>query len=238
MSKSLAKIEPTAELNRFDYFSDIEEKFITRRGKNLILGTMDWALIEEWQQMQIPLHIVLRAIDNVFDTFDKQPPGTRPIGSLSYCKHEVIAVFTEWQAAQVGKHSDDVDAAPAAGLSIAAAEQHITEAIAALNAVARPELQPAIAAAVTQLCEIRSTLTEDYEAIDARLLEVEKDLDAGILTSWDQFEIVQIENEVKSQLAPYAAAMEPDAYQNTYAITMTKRLRDRAGVPRLGLFFV
>ncbi|NJM52777.1 MAG: hypothetical protein HC846_04905 [Blastocatellia bacterium] len=35
------------------------------------MSPLDWALIETWQEREVPLHIVLRSIDKVFDNYEK-----------------------------------------------------------------------------------------------------------------------------------------------------------------------
>jgi len=50
-------------LNYFNYFTEIEEHFQRRRGSLLLLSTLDWALIETWREVGIPLEVVLRGID-------------------------------------------------------------------------------------------------------------------------------------------------------------------------------
>ena len=59
-------------------------------------------MIEGWRDRGIPLHVVIRAIDNVLDGFDKNP-GPRSIKGLLYCKEEVEAQFLEWSSMQAGK---------------------------------------------------------------------------------------------------------------------------------------
>src|SRR5215213_323648 len=68
-----------------------------------MLSPLDWALIESWQEREVPLHIVLRGIERVFDTIDKQPNRKRSVKSLFYCKEEIEAQFAEWLETQVGK---------------------------------------------------------------------------------------------------------------------------------------
>ena len=89
-------------MNYFNYFTEIEETFIRRRGKNLLLSPLDWALIESWQEREVPLHIILRGIEKVFDLIDKQPNRKRSVKSLLYCKEEIEAQFAEWLESQVG----------------------------------------------------------------------------------------------------------------------------------------
>src|SRR5687767_4672923 len=84
-----------------------------RRGNNLFPSPLDWALIESWQDRGIPLHIVIRAIESVFDVFDQQPIGTRTIKSLIYCREEIEAQYTEWSAAHAGRAAEiDVEGGP------------------------------------------------------------------------------------------------------------------------------
>ena len=94
-------------LNYFNYFTDIEETFIKRRGKHLLLSPLDWALIESWQERGIPLRIVLRGIENVFDAIDKNPNRQRTIKSLTYCREEVESQYAEWLETQVGKSNGE-----------------------------------------------------------------------------------------------------------------------------------
>ena len=82
-------------MNYYNYFTEIEDTFIRRRGKNLFLSPLDWALMEAWQDRGIPLHIVIRSIESVFDVFDKQPAGTRTIKSLFYCREEIEVQYAD-----------------------------------------------------------------------------------------------------------------------------------------------
>ena len=55
--------------NYFNYFTEIEDRYLHRRGGGLLLSTLDWALIETWKDAGIPLDAVLRGIDEAFDRF-------------------------------------------------------------------------------------------------------------------------------------------------------------------------
>src|SRR4051812_41415729 len=85
------------QLNYFNYFTEIEETFVRRRGKHLFLSPIDWAMIETWQERRIPLHIVIRGIESVFDGFEKKP-GPRSIKGLLYCREEIEAQYQAWQS--------------------------------------------------------------------------------------------------------------------------------------------
>src|SRR5688572_30541215 len=91
----------TRNLNYFDYFTEIEDAFVRRRGKHLLLSSMDWALIESWKEMEVPLHVALRGIEKAFDSWESKP-RKRSIKSLLYCQEEVEAQFAEWRESRVG----------------------------------------------------------------------------------------------------------------------------------------
>jgi hypothetical protein len=92
-----------APLNYLNYFTEIEEAFIRRRGKHLLVSPLDWSLMESWKAMGIPLHVVLRGIEKAFDSYESRPRN-RSVKTLFYCQEEVEAQFAEWLESQTGAH--------------------------------------------------------------------------------------------------------------------------------------
>src|SRR3977135_2501469 len=62
---------------------------------------MDWALIESWKELKVPLHVALRGIEKSFDSWEAKP-RKRSVKSLLYCQEEVEAQYAEWLEARVG----------------------------------------------------------------------------------------------------------------------------------------
>jgi hypothetical protein len=62
---------------------------------------MDWALIESWKEMGVPLHVALRGIEQSFDSYEAKP-RRRSVKSLLYCQEEVEAQYAEWRESQTG----------------------------------------------------------------------------------------------------------------------------------------
>lgn len=87
-------------MNHYDYFSDIEAIFIRRRGRNLFLSPKDWALMDSWQKQGIPLHIVIRSIEAVFDK------KSGAVTSLAYCAPAIEADYKSWLTSQVGSERE------------------------------------------------------------------------------------------------------------------------------------
>ena len=90
--------------NYFNYFTEIEERFQQRRGAILLLSTLDWALIETWQEAGIPLEAVLRGIDAAFDKYEsRQKRGRmRRVNGLAWCSQAVMEAAEELREASAG----------------------------------------------------------------------------------------------------------------------------------------
>jgi hypothetical protein len=224
-------------LNYFNYFTEIEDAFIRRRGRHLLLSPLDWALMEGWQDRGIPLHIVLRAIETVFDGFDKQPNQNRTIKSLFYCREEVEAQFAEWTAAQVGAHRDGHTELEGQ-FSREAVAEHIDKAVAALKSVNEPGLGEDLDRAVARLEELLANLGDDFEYIDRTLYDIESFLDRAMLSNTEKEHLKKLKKDVTSQLKLYKRAMDAEAYKSTFELMLLKCLREDLNVPRLGLFYL
>lgn len=225
-------------MNYYNYFTEIEEAFVRRRGKNLFLSPLDWALIESWQDRGIPLHIVLRSIESVFDVFDKQPVGTRTIKSLLYCREEIEVQYREWAAAHAGRSESGDDEGPEPQYSREAVRAHISGAIEKLESNTFAWLNEDISRAVERLRELDAALTNDLETVDGTLGDIEKVLERGMLSNWDRVHLKALEKEVAGQLRAYKSEMDDDSYKKTFDLMLVKRLREEAGVPRLGLYYL
>ncbi len=224
-------------MNYYNYYTEIEDTFVRRRGKHLLLSPIDWAMIEGWKERGIPLHIVLRAVESVFDNFDKKP-GPRTIKSLLFCREEVEARYAEWQTAQIGSHSEPTEATTDNGFSIEKIEAHLTKSIGDLSEVHAESLREDLDRTIARLSELSSGLTNDFEAVDRSLSDIENFLDAALLSHYDVQHLKLLEKEVSTQLKGYKAEMTKEAYDQTWRLMLLKRLREEVGIPRLGLFYL
>jgi hypothetical protein len=236
-------------LNYFSYFSEVEDVFVRRRGKHLMLSPMDWALIESWKERGVPLHVALRGIEHAFDSHDAKKQK-RTVKTLLYCVEEVEAQYAEWLESRVGGHepaeaeaSNDKTPFPKAAVL-----QHLDRSLqelAALAAERQPkedELGEVLERELSLLLEIRS----DYESAshpDSRKLEesltgIERLLDTAMRAAIGEAELTSISNEVEAQLKPYKRHMDKEAFAQTRDNLLRKRIREHFGVPRLSLFFI
>jgi hypothetical protein len=234
-------------LNYFNYFTEIEDAFVRRRGKHLFLSPMDWALMETWKQQGIPLHIVLRGVEKSFDSFEARP-RKRSVKSLLYCQEEVEAQYAEWIEAHVGSSpgttETDSDKTP---FSFAAIKEHLRRNHAALAKLSgsrakNDDLSEALVRAATLLVEIEndfeSSTTLDTRKLEDSLTGLERMLNDAMLSVVYKDRLDELKKEVKDQLKPYRAQMDAAAYKQTFDNLLLKSLRERFAVPRLSLFYV
>jgi hypothetical protein len=240
-------------LNYFSYFSEIEDTFIRRRGKHLMLSPMDWALIEGWKERGVPLHVVVRAIEHAFDSHESKKQK-RTVKTLLYCQEEIEAQYAEWLESRVGGHEEEKTKGKQADESKSpfprdAVLAHLARSLDALGRLLEArrqadvdELSEGLARAVTLLSEIR----DDYASApqpDARKLEdsltgIERLLDEAIRVTASDSELESADTAIDSQMKPYKRHMDKAAFEQTRENLLRKRLRDYFGVPRLSLFFL
>ena len=226
-------------MNYYNYFTEIEETFIRRRGKNLLLSPLDWALIETWQEREIPLHIVLRGIEKVFDVAAANP-RKRSIKSIAYCREEIEAQFAEHLDRQVGK-ADGANETAAANdyFSKESVAEHLANVIAALANPKNANLREDFARAADRLAELNANLTDDYEQVSKiSLTDIEKFLDRSLLTNTDKAHLTELETQTAKSMSAYKSKMEKEVYEQTFNLMLLKRLRDEAEIPRLSLFYL
>jgi hypothetical protein len=259
---------PTERLNYFNYFTEVEEEFVRRRGKALLISPMDWALVESWKNAGIPLHIVLRAINQAFDYYDSRSRKYRKVNSVFYCQQEVEAMFAEYRLSQVGAAAEEAtgEQAHAAkpgkrGAQRGAAREpasifprhvlldFIGRSTGELRAAAeaagesnRAELEAAIERALTRLAEI-ATQIESAATVDAEALERDFDgIDRMLIESMEieagEGELKAIRAEAEAQLHTYRKKMDKAIYDQTIRNFVYRRLRELNRVPRLSLFYI
>jgi hypothetical protein len=234
------------KLNYFNYFTEIEDTFVRRRGKHLFLSPMDWALMETWKQQGIPLHIVLRGIERSFDSFEAKP-RKRTVKSLLYCQEEVEAQYAEWTDARVGASSSDNAEADKTPFSIAAISEHLqSNRDLLLQAAEARRPEDDLSEAMTRAAALLTEIEEDLAAgvtLNTRMLEdsltgLERLLNDSMFAVATPEDLERQKTAVKDQLKPYRSHMETAVYNQTFNNLLLKRLREQFAVPRLSLFYV
>ncbi len=105
-----------ATMNYYNYFTEIEEHFVKRRGKHLLISPMDWSLIATWRDAGVPLQVAIRGIDMAMDQFHARPKHSgAKINSLFYCHDSVMTEYANYLESHVGEHSEGDAGQPKSG---------------------------------------------------------------------------------------------------------------------------
>jgi myosin heavy subunit len=237
-------------MNYFNYFTEIEDVFVRRRGKHLFLSPIDWALMETWKQQGIPLHIVLLGVERAFDSYEKKP-RKRTVKTLLYCQEEVEAQHAEWLESRVGANSESTESQPdpdKTPFTPDAIREHLQHARKSLNELAQrravsgvDELTEALNRAVAVVESLENDLeTNELETrkLEDSLTGLERLLNHAMFASLSSAELEKAKTEINDRLKAYKRQMDTKAYQQTFDNLLLKSLRDQLGIPRLSLFYL
>jgi hypothetical protein len=236
--------------NYFNYFTEIEERFLRRRAGGLLLSTLDWALIETWKEAGVPLEAVLRGIDSAFDRYDQRPSKTQKVNSLAYCSQAVLAAAEDMKEAVVGAGmADEHRPKPAStqGFEPPVIAAFLRRNAGLLDSAKLPQsgavsirtIAADVAKALRNLAdETLAKPSSRLEDLERRLTVLEEKLLAALLASTPDDEIVTVRAQADRDLAPYRRKLsgaQIDQLQKQY---IHKSLLDKYGVPRLSLFYM
>src|SRR5215475_8640770 len=152
--------------NYFNYFTEIEEYFWKKRGTNLLVSPLDWAIMEAWQQAGVPLEAALKGIDRAFESHSRSRRGGKPLKSLAYCTDAVLEVAEEAQEAAAGGHSRKEHPKKEEAFSREALRAHFDKNRAQLEQIAKTaaSVQPELSA---RLRESAQSLVQCAQILDS-----------------------------------------------------------------------
>jgi hypothetical protein len=235
--------------NYFNYFTEIEERFLQRRGGGLLLSTLDWALIETWKDAGIPLEAVLRGIDEAFDRYAQRPSKTKKVNSLAYCSQLVLAAAEDMKEAAVGAAGGET-APPAKSRGGQGFEPEIVAPFLRRNADLLEAAKLPQGGGVSKLAldaaktlrdlaeEIEAKPASRLEDLERRLTVLEEKLFAMLLASTPDEEIVAVRAEADRDLVPYRSKMSAAQIDQLQRQYVHKRLLEKYDLPRLSLFYM
>jgi hypothetical protein len=239
--------EPTLQTTYFSYFTEIEEHFCRRRGTNLLVSTLDWALIEVWKNAGIPLEAVLRGIDETFDKWDRRASKTRKVNGLGYCSQAVLAATEDLREATVGAASKGksqpdpgFEGAQIAAFLRANADQLEKAKVPERAGFATRSLAREEAGSLRAMAEIieDSGKLPQLEDLERRMTVLEEKLLAVLMAATPDDDLVNVRAKVDRDIAPYRRKMTASQVEQLHKQYVNKLLLERYGVPRLSLFYM
>ena len=239
--------------NYFNYFTEIEEHYLRRRGTHLLLSTLDWALIETWKSAGVPLEAVLRGVDDAFDKYDQRPSKSKKVNSLAYCSQAVLAAAEDMKEAAVGATAGAKDEEKAQRDPGFEATQIVAFLRGNAEKLEKAKLPERAGFATGALAREEAGLLRDMaeaierdgkdklprlEDLERRLTVLEEKLFAVLMAVTPDEDLVNVRAEADRDLAPYRRNMSAAQVEQLHKQYVHKRLLERCGVPRLSLFYM
>lgn len=202
------------EVNYFNYFTEIERFYQSKRDVFTLLTTLDWVLIESWKENGLPLEIVLKGIDRAFSR------AKRKINSLAYCVKAVEEVCEEQkeltiEAPQLPDFRED----------------EVVEYVRKL-ADQIERIDPAIAASM------RTLDVTDLRMAEQALSALEEKLIAKLKVAADDKTMIELKQAVDRELNPFRSTMTAPQLMMLDQQLWRRKLLESAGLPRLSLFYL
>ncbi len=245
-------------MNYYNYFTEIEEHFVKRRGKHLLISPMDWGLIAVWKDAGVPLQVAIRGIDIAMDSFfSRQRRGSSKINSLCYCHDSVMAEFAEFRESRVGESrttphaptgSQENEASP-----VSQTEAEITEAAEYLAAIIReintllqqrPDMGEFAFEGIHRVKErldemldpLRNGTQTDLEALERDLGITDGILVEALCSCVAPQETAEWEKEAKSELKVYRKKLPKEMYLKIYDNFIRSRVHRKFDIREFSLF--
>lgn len=242
-------------MNYYNYFTEVEQEFVRRRGKHLLVSPLDWSLIETWKQRGVPLRIALRGINEAFDGYDQKPRKFgQLVNNLFFCQQAVERAYQQYLEAHVGGHHENGNGAEAAAepeeiggfstanLKLALHEWQETLTRLSINYAEDIFLAEAFDRAARRLEEISQDLSKPSDdflgQLDADLNLIESFLLDAIQQHASQERLAELRAQGEKDLKNYRKNMDKEIYEQTLDNWIARKLRDEYHVPRLGLFYL
>lgn len=200
------------------YFRAVEETFIRLRGAPLLLSPADWKTAETWYEEGIPLELVERVLEEVFERL-RERDRERRIHSLRYCAPAVEAAWREVS-----------DLTATAGRL--EAEPLDLEARLRALAAALPDDRPEVAgfgSRVTALEGNAETVERQLERLDRELVEI-------VATNLGETERQRLEQRLDAAFERIGGRVEGDERESLRRRLRHESVRRLAELPTLSLF--
>jgi hypothetical protein len=241
-------------MNYYNYFTEIEEHFVKRRGKHLLVSPMDWGLIAAWRDAGVPLHVAIRGIDIAMDGFfTRQRRGSSKVNRLCYCHDSVMTEYASHLESRIGESSEDHPAESAGaenaagqnqGPDVAQVLEYISARIDEIKTLAEKQCSgdapEGIRRAVVRLEELIQDLQScsrfDSEALERDFTTIDKLLVAELGACIPPELSDEWEKEAKKELKVYKKRLPKETYARIHDNFMRDKIHHRFGIGELSLF--
>lgn len=223
-----------------EYFTAIEQHFGRLRRRPLLLAPRDVALVKQWHEADIPLRVVVRALERFFEREARRATPRRQPTSLAFVVEDVYALWDEWQAV----HRGDRDLQPKGGSQADLARDHLATsagrlelAMAAAKARGADKLRRALRRARDAVRELDSQLDElPIGVVEERLAEAEAKVLKAARSELGEDDHDELRRQARARLDSLPGDFDEKAFRVLLRKAEERALRERFDVPRIALF--
>lgn len=211
-------------INYFNYFTEVEQFYQTKRKSFTLLSTLDWVLVETWKESGIPLEIVLKGIDRAFSQ------AKREITSLAYCIGPVSQVLKEDKEGRI-------EAPKLPEISSEETAKYLGELAGKVEAVAKvfPEFGGKLSGIAVA---VRAVDAGEFQKAEQELGALEERLIAILKVASDENAMLGLKRSVDGDLSPFRSTMTAAQLTMLEQQLWRRKLMEKYDVPRLSLFYL
>jgi hypothetical protein len=209
-----------SERERKEYFQSITRHFLKLRGAPLFLSSKEFDLISRWEEMEIPLPVVLEGIDRAFESFKAKPGQKAKIQALAFCELQVLRAFEQHRERKVG------------GRKKGLARDEKREQ-------AKREVQKFLKTLAPPINYLKEAYSRGQEILSQRQIDedelerIEAEIEALLWKNSSEEE----KNRVRRELSQEFEFKDEDEFMTIFKIKLVKFLRDRYKIPYISLYY-
>lgn len=211
-------------MNYFNYFTEIENFYQSKRESFTLISTLDWVLIENWKEQGIPLEIVLKGIERAFSR------SKRRINSLAYCIRAVEEVLHDSKETRIDR--PELPEIPKDEI------QSFLDSI-SVKTLALGTAFPEFVGRITSIAEaVRSVDSSNFREAEQTLGALEERLIAILKVASPEAVMQEIQRGVEGDLAPCRSTMTVEQLAMLEQQLWRRKLMERYDLARLSLFYL
>lgn len=225
----MSATDGTDPLSDHEYFQAIEEVFVRLRGAPLLLPPKDWQTARTWHREGIPLDLVLRTLEELFERRRERGEEDKVL-YLRYCDRAVRSAWKEAReltAAAAARRAPGVGEEVGGGLDVDARLDALATSLPD-DLPERTELAAAVRALGGSAADDRR-VEEELAALDRRTVE-------RLIEGLDPERRKELDREVEEAVRGMAARLPREEAERARGRLLDQKVRRLFGLPTLSLF--
>jgi len=208
------------EREQEEYFQSIARYFFKLRGAPFFLSSKELDLVTRWEEMEIPLRVVLEGIERAFESFKSRPGKRAKIQTLAFCELQVLRAFEQHRERRVGRIRKRLDR-----------EEKREQA--------RREVQKFLKTLAPGIDYLREAYSRAREMLSQRQVDEEEleRAEAEIEALLWEHSSEEERSRVKRELRQEFEFKNEDEFLRIFRIKLVKLLRDRYKIPYISLYY-